>query len=39
MHSDPLNLMYAEQEQEAADILRKVKVDYTFYISQKAKLN
>ena len=31
--------MYAAQEQKAVENLRKVKADFTFYISQKAKLN
>ena len=29
MHSDPLNPMYADHEQKAAENLRKVKDDYT----------
>ena len=39
MPSDSLNPMYAAQEQKAVENLRKVKADFTFYISQKAKLN
>lgn len=31
--------MYANNEQKAAENLRKVKDDYASYISQKAKLN
>src|SRR5688500_15833392 len=39
MQSKPLNPRYAEKEQKAAENLRKVKADFTSYISQKAKLN
>lgn len=39
MHSDPMNTSFAEQEHEAATILRKVKNDFALYTTQRAKLN
>ena len=39
MHSDHMNPMHAEQEQNATENLRKVKVYYASYISQKVELN
>ncbi|CAO2827503.1 unnamed protein product [Amaranthus hypochondriacus] len=39
MHSDPMNLRFAEQEHEAATILREIKSDFALYTAQRAKLN